>query len=345
LNLMMAQGIRALAQELDLSITTVSRALAGYSDVAEVTRVRVAAAAAALGYRPNASARRLKTGRSDTVGFLLPMNAGGFSDPFLAELMASIGARLAESDIDLLVCPLPEGPGECAAIRRLVDGRKVDGVILPRTRLRDQRVELLMALDIPFITHGRTVLADAHPWLDVDSELAFREAADRLIAAGHRRIGLINSAAELAYAGYRRAGYEAALRAAGLSCDDLILEAAPGSAMGAPETHRLLDLPSPPTALLCATDRIAIGALSALSQRGLTAGRDVSVIGYDDLPFAANTHPPLTTMRQPIAAEGRELVDMLARRIAGAPVAELQTLWRASWVARQTVGPPPDSRS
>jgi LacI family transcriptional regulator len=337
----MAHGIRGLAQELDLSITTVSRALAGYSDVAERTRARVAAAAAAQGYRPNASARRLKTGRADAVGFLLPMDAGGYSDPFLAELLASIGARLAESDVDLLVCPLPDGPGELAAIRRLVDGRKVDGVILPRTRWRDQRVDLLMTLEIPFVTHGRTNQADAHPWLDIDGEAAFREASERLIAVGHRRIALINGPSALAYAGYRRAGYEAALRAADLFAEDLIVEAAPAPTMGAAEAGRLLDLAVPPTALLCATDRIAIGALSALSERGLTAGREVSVIGYDDLPFAANTSPPLTTMRQPITAEGRTLVDMLARRLAGAPVSDLQLLWRAEWVARRTVGPPP----
>lgn len=337
----MAHGIRALAQELDLSITTVSRALAGYSDVAERTRARVAAAAAAYGYSPNASARRLKMGRADAIGFLLPMDAGGYNDPFLAELLASIGARLADADLDLLVCPLPEGPAELAAIRRLVDGRKVDGVILPRTRWLDQRVDLLMALGAPFVTHGRTARAEAHPWLDIDGEAAFREAAERLIALGHRRIGLINGPSALAYAGYRRAGYDAALRSAGLLDEALIQEAASGPAMGAAETRRLLDLPAPPTALLCATDRIAIGALSVLSERGMAAGRDLSVIGYDDLPFAANTTPPLTTMRQPIVEEGRALVDMLARRVAGAPVAELQTLWRAEWVARGTVGPPP----
>lgn len=338
----MAFGIRALAQELDLSITTVSRALAGYSDVSEVTRRRVEQAAERRSYRPNASARRLKTGRADTIGFLLPMGAGGYSDPFLAELLASIGARLAESDIDLLVCPLPEGPGELAAIRRLVEGRKVDGVILPRTRWRDARVDLLLALDAPFVTHGRTSVADAHAWLDIDGETAFREATERLIAFGHRRIALINAPGRFAFAGYRRNGFASAMRASGQGVDPgMIVEADPASDMGRREAARLLSLPDAPTALLCATDRIAIGALSAIFDMGKTAGRDVSVIGYDDLPFAANTNPPLTTMRQPIAAEGRELVDMLARRVAGAPITTLQTLWRADLVARRTDGPAP----
>ncbi len=338
----MAIGIRALAQDLDLSITTVSRALGGYSDVSERTRERVAQAAAARGYRPNASARRLKTGRSDSIGFLLPMDAGGFSDPFLTELLASIGARLAEADLDLLVSAIPEGKGALATIRRLVEGRKVDGVILPRTLWRDARVDLLMELDVPFVTHGRTIRADAHPWLDIDGRAAFQEATERLLAGGHRRIALINSSSLLAYAGYRHAGYEAALSAAGLAIDaDLILEARWAVDMGASETRALLDRVKPPTALLCATDRIAIGALSALAERGLVAGSDVSVIGYDDLPFAAHTSPPLTTMRQPIAAEGRELVEMLLQRIGGAPISQLQRLWRADLIIRATDGPAP----
>ena len=338
----MALGIRALAQELDLSITTVSRALDGYSDVSARTRERVTKAAAARGYRPNANARRLKTGRSDSIGFLLPMGAGGFSDPFLAELLASIGARLAETDQDLLVCAIPEGEGEIAAIRRLIDGRKVDGVILPRTRWHDARVDFLIDAGVPFVTHGRTSRADDHPWLDIDGEAAFRNATARLIGLGHRRIGLINGPAIFSYARYRRAGFEAAIRFAGLPVDpDLMVDAGQGPEMGAAELGWLIDRDQPPTALLCATDRIAIGALSALAARGLIPGHDVSVIGYDDLPFAAHTTPPLTTLRQPIAAEGRALVDMLHRRIAGAPVEDLQTLWLATLIPRQTDGPAP----
>ncbi len=333
-------SIRKLAKSLDLSITTVSRALAGYPDVKSETREKVQAAAKAAGYRPNARARSLKLGRADAVGLIVPSASQG--DPFLSELVAGLGAALAARDLDLLVTTAAPGEAEIAAIQRVHDASKIDGFIVPRTRWRDARVDLLLALDAPFVCHGRTARAIEHAWLDVDGEAAFVEAAEHLLRLGHKRIGFIGAPEVYTYARHRRAGYALALKTAGIGQDPALTIVAERADIGggADAAARLLALPEPPTAILAATDMLAFGALSALRKAGLQAGADISVIGYDDLAMAAHTVPPLTTMRQAIADEGRTLVELLLGRIAGKPVNELQVLRRAELVVRGSDGAP-----
>jgi LacI family transcriptional regulator len=331
-------SIRELARTLDLSITTVSRALAGYSDVSIATRDRVRSAAKSMGYRPNASARNLKLGKANAIGLVMPAVGPG-GDPFLSELIASIGSALAAHDLDLVVTSAADDDAALGAIRRVADGRKVDGMILPRTRWDDPRVDLMMELNIPFVCHGRTSRAREHAWLDIDGEAAFSEATRRLIALGHRRLALVNAPGVFTYARHREAGFRAAMNAAGLAPVAVVAAARARFAEGEEAAGALLDAPSRPSALLCATDQLAIGALAAIRKRGLKAGVDVSVIGYDDIAISTHTDPPLTTMRQAIADEGQELVRLMLGAIGGKPVAELQTLWSATLVARASDGP------
>ncbi len=333
-------SIRKLARSLDLSITTVSRALAGYPDVKPATRDKVRAAAKAVGYRPNASARSLKLGRADAIGLIVPNMSRG--DPFLSEFVAGLGAALAARDLDLLVTSAAPGEAELAAIRRVHDARKVDGFIVPRTRWQDPRVDLLLDLGVPFVCHGRTERSADHAWLDIDGEAAFVEATERLLGLGHRRIGFIGAPEQFTYARHRRAGYEMALKQAGIPIEAAMVVVAERAAIedGAKAGARLLALPSPPTAILAATDMLAFGALSAIRTAGLTVRADVSVIGYDDLTMAAHTVPPLTTMRQAIVDEGRTLVELLLGRIGGKPVEDLQVLRRAELVVRGSDGAP-----
>jgi LacI family transcriptional regulator len=333
-----ALGIRRLARELDLSITTVSRALAGYPDVSKATQDRVRAAARASGYRPNASARSLKLGKSNTVGLIVPASRG---DAFLSELVAGMSLALAERDLDLVVTSTAPGASAEAAIKRVHDARKVDGFVIPRTLWDDPRIDALLELDAPFVTHGRTARMQEHAWLDIDGVSAFREAGHRLLELGHRRIGFINAPQRFTYARHRLSGFTEALRGAGLEANDGLTVHAEAASIAEGErlAKTLLDLKPQPTALLCATDQLAVGALAAIRAAGLRAGEDISVIGYDDVTLAAHTVPPLTTMRQPTADEGRELVRLLMGRIEGKPVEELQTLWTAELVVRASDGP------
>jgi len=330
-----------LAQRLDLSVTTVSRALAGYSDVAEATRQRVRAEAARVGYRPNLLARRLQSGRANTFGIVLPTAPGQFDDPFFMRLLGALGPALAEKEMDLLVsCAAPWGP-EMRSYRNLVEGRRIDGMFLARTARDDPRVAYLLDERIPFVIHGRCNETRPHAYVDTDGQTACRQATERLIGFGHRRIGLINAPESYNFACHRQAGWREAMIAAGLATD-ATRGAEPNEENGFRLMRSLLGKAEPPTAVLCTTDRLAVGALLAINQAGFKPGVDVSVIGYDNLPVAEYTDPPLTTFEQPIDQAARHMVAMLLALIDGADPAPLKAVLPARLIVRQSDGPAPN---
>ncbi len=156
-------SLRALAKSLGLSITTVSRALDNYSDVSEATRKRVRAAADEAGYRPNAAARRLRKGSTEMVTMVLPTEPGQFNEPLYIELLAAMGKRLAGAGYDLTLLASPPGTEEIKTYRRLVEGRRTDGLIVVRTRRDDARIRWLLDADFPFVAMGRTDVPGPSP--------------------------------------------------------------------------------------------------------------------------------------------------------------------------------------
>jgi LacI family transcriptional regulator, galactose operon repressor len=335
-------SLRRMASSLGLSVTTVSRALAGYPDVAEATRERVRREATRLGYRPNQVARRLRSGRSGTVGIVVPAEPGSF-DLFFLAMLGAIGPLLSRAGLDLVMMGAPPGEAEMHAYRHLVEHHRVDGILLARTRVDDPRVAYLLDRGICFVTHGRTLTNNAHASLDLDGEAAFARATKRLLAFGHARIGLINAPAQYMFAHHRAAGWRKALVAAGLPAGP-VLEAEATEENGFRLMSAMLARKRPPTAVLCATDRMAIGALHALASAGMRAGRDVSVIGYDDLPIASYTDPPLTTWEQPIPRMAQRLVEMLVALLEGDDPSSLREVWRPRLIARQSDGLAPQGK-
>lgn len=333
-------SLRAIAKRLDLSITTVSRALGGYPEVGAATSARVRAEAARIDYRPNQLARRLRHGRSEAVGLVLPADAGQFDDPFFLRLLAAVGPPLQRAGLDLLVMTARPGTDELRAYRHLIEGRRVDGMLLARTRRDDPRIRYLLDRGAAFVAHGRCEDARPYAFVDLDGVGACQAATQRLIEFGHRRIGLINAAPHYMFAHHREQGWRAALAAANLPPGPL-RHAEPSEEAGFTLMRALLAEPEPPTAVLCATDRLAVGALHAVSQAGLRAGHDISLIGYDDLPMASCTDPPLTTIEQPVARAGARMVEMLVALLGRADPATLQEIWPARLIPRGSDGPPP----
>jgi len=335
--------LKDLATYLGLSPTTVSRALAGYPDVSPSTRQRVLEAAQTLGYQPHRLAQRLRKGRTEAVGVVVPATRGEFTDPFFLELLAGLGEGLAKKGLELLVATSSPGPEELATYRRLVEGRRVDALVVARTRVVDERIRYLLSKGFPFVAHGRSDgLGNAFPYLDMDGTLGFYRATQHLLDLGHRRIAFIGAPQAYNFARYRLEGYLWALRESGLEPPaGYILEAEPTEEGGLRATMDLLSLAQAPTAILAATDRIAWGVLHGLKQRGFWPGREVSVIGYDDLPFSRYTDPPLSTLRQPFREEGHRLVELLLGRLQGEPLETLQEVWVPELVLRGTDGPAP----
>lgn len=310
----MAVTLQDIADRLGVSVSTVSRALAGYSDIAAATRARVLQAAEEMGYRPNISARRLQQQRTETIGFVIPTFGPRFSDPFFSELLAGIGNEAAEQEYDLLVSTRAPGPEELKTYKRMVMEQRVDGMLVVRTHQQDSRIAYLLSEDFPFVAFGRSGGEDGFPYLDVDGEQGLREITQHLIDGGHRRIAYISAPTSLMFSSHRLAGYEKALAANGVDFDpSLMIEGELTERSGYAAGMQLLSENPRPSAIIACNDLMAFGAISAARELGLRVGRDLAVTGFDDVPLAAHAHPPLTTVRQPIYEIGRRTCRMLIR--------------------------------
>ena len=302
--------LKTLAAELGLSITTVSRALAGYDDVSPKTREKVQQTARRIGYIPNQSARRLVTGRTDAIGMIVPLPQDELHDPFISELLVHLAQALHRlPDLDLLLSYARAGDNELALYRRFILGRRVDAFILARTRQNDPRIDFLLQHKALFISHGRTIHSDRHAWVDSDAELGFAQATKRLIELQHRRITLLNLPSDLFTAGLRSAGYQAMMNVNGLTGHITYCELKERSAYQL--TLELLRQTQAPTALLCGSDILALGALKAARELGLRPGREISIIGCDNLPLVQLLAPELASLGYSFQHLGELLVDVL----------------------------------
>ena len=189
---------------------------------------------------------------------------------------------------------------------------------------------------------GRSETPAPFAHVDIDHEAAGRLAARRLVDLGHRRIALVGSPLSLTYSNHRLAGYRAVLAEAGLPLvPDYLVETAMDEESGFRAANRLLELGRPPTAMVCANDLMAMGAIFALQARGLRVGRDVSVAGCDDVPQGRLIDPPLTTISAPIREAGRQLAGFLLAVIDGSAADGLHSVWQPELVVRGSDGPAP----
>lgn len=338
---MVKPSLKALSQELGLTEGTVSRALNDYPDISERTRNRVKIAAEKLGYRPNSSARRLATGNAECIGFVLPWQEGQLSQPFLSELLEGLSTAAYERHWDLTVAVSRSAQDELAIISRLVQAGRVNGLVISRTLGHDPRVERMMELGMPFVTHGRTHHSDDHAWFDIDNYSAFREAVTHLVTLQHKRIAHIHGPLDYNFAASRQAGYRQGLLTNNLDLDPALEAKSDMSQDGGYRAMRyLLALENKPTAVVCVSDMVALGAMKAIRERGWQPGREVSVIGYDGLPLCEHTAPALTTMAQPLHTAGQRIGEMLLAVIDGDDPRNHQELWRATLEQGETDGPP-----
>jgi LacI family transcriptional regulator len=328
--------LKDIAARLDLSVTTVSRALGGYTDVAAETQQRILHAAQEMGYHPNVIAQSLQRQRSNTLGFVIPATRRSLSDPFFLDLLSGIGDGAAERGFDLLVSTCePLSAAEVAVYERLVRGKRVDGVVIARTRRDDQRISYLMGQGFPVAAFGRTDMELASPYIDVDGASGVVLAMAHLFSHGHRRIAFISPPAYLMFAGHRLAGYREGLKQRQLPFDtDLVVEGDLSQASGHEVMINLLTLADPPTAVLCGNDLMALGAIHAVQDGGLVVGEDVAVVGFDDIPLAEHSHPPLTTVRQPIYEIGKRLAAMVACIVVGDGLVDRQVILQPELVVR-----------
>lgn len=311
-----AVTMKDVADYAGVSRTAVSLVLNDRHDVtlAQETRLRVLAAAAELGYRPNAGARALAQRRSDWYGLVTEI----VTAPFAVDVIKGAQDRAMTEGKYLLIASTESDPAaETAAIERLLEQR-VEGIIYAATWHRGVVVPEI-AREVPTVLVNCFDEEGRFPAVVPDERTGGRRAAERLLQAGHRRIGLVNLDPDIPAAVGRRLGYLDALRDAGIQPDASLEISGHATADGGfTATDQLLDLVEPPTAIFCANDRMAMGAYDAIKERGLRIPQDVAVIGFDNQELIAGyLRPGLTTVALPFEQMGAIGVDLLAAITAG----------------------------
>ena len=335
----MPVSLKDVANKLDLSITTVSRALGGYNDVAESTRALVLKTANELEYHPSATARRLRKQCTDAIGFIIPTYDTNLIDPIFSELLLGIGIEVSNQNMDLLVSTCPPGSEELIVYERMVMEKRVDGMLVVRTRVHDERIAYLADHDFPFIAFGRSKSATGFSYLDVDGAAGINETVRYLIMLGHRRIAIILPREDVMFAHYRLQGFEEAMADAGLTVNNALMKRSTLTMHGGYEAGRSLLLhDDPPSAIVASNDLMALGVISAAQGLGLSVGTDVSVTGFDDIPLADYANPSLTTVRQPLVEIGKRICGMLIRLLQGETLSENQVIIKPKLIIRESCG-------
>lgn len=334
----MSITIRDVAKRLNLSITTVSRALDGYDDVSEKTRQRVIQVANEMGYTPSRNARQLRRKRTDTIGYIMPTSQPRFADPFFSEFIAGLGDEASVQNLDLLITRAPpDQESERFAYQRWVQGRRVDGIVLSRMRQDDWRVHYLHESRFPFVSFGRTNTPIDYPYIGVDGVGGVRRLIVHLVEQGHRSIAFISAPSNLTLQIDRFRGYQEGLAEAGLIFDErYVTEGDLTRNGGYWAAKKLLALKPAPTAIIGANDLTAIGVLRAAREMGITVGRELAVAGFDGIEDAEHTTPPLTTLNQPVYDCARRLVRMLIAIINNQALDEPHVLLQPELIIRDS---------
>jgi LacI family transcriptional regulator len=317
----MRPTIHDVAKKLNLSITTVSRALDGYDDVAEQTRQLVIEAAKQMDYVPNRAARQLRLQKAETMGFIIPSTSKRFDEAFFTEFIAGLGEELSTRNFDLLVSNATTEEIEGNLYHRWVNSRKVDGFILSGVHKHDWRVNYLSQGDIPFVALGKSHDGLNYPCIRIEGVDAYLSLVRHIQENGFSRFAFVGGPKNLIDHIERLQWFRSALKKCRLVVErDNVVSTDMSSTGGYEATRTLLTGSLPPDAILCANDEIAFGALHAAHEQGLTIGTDVAVVGFDGVQDAKHSEPPLTTLDIPVFDIARKLVDMLLKTVQGGAV-------------------------
>jgi DNA-binding LacI/PurR family transcriptional regulator len=308
----------------------------GRIPITEETRQKVLEAAQALGYTPHALARSLRSGLTHTIGLLIPDT----NNPHYMDILSGVEAEVVAHNYYLVLISAKLDPERERHCLRSLFQQRLDGLILAPTfadLLEDEIDELLdHTSPVVFIT--------PHPDADcayADVRSGSEELMDHLIALGHRRIGFVHGVARECLASTRVAVYREKCHSIGAPFERLVARCGHTMQDGYHAAQELLGLDDPPTAIWAVNDLLAIGALRAIRERGLRVPEDVSLAGFDDIAFAAQLYPPLTTVDMRGQEVGRRAARLLFRRIEDPALHPTHEMLDTELVVRSSTAPPP----
>ena len=336
--------IRDIASAAGVSVGTVSNYLNDPQLVAEETREKIHQKIKELDYHPHAAARSLKSRHTHRIG-LVPIispadNRGQYpGDNAFLELLAGLNTLAAENGYDILISAATNFNQELKTYERLIGEAQVDGLVIMGIQPQDERLEYLTTKKFPFVAYGRSDITLEYPYVDVDGAAGITTAIRYLAELGHKEIAYITPPKGLMCTRQRWEGYVRGMEENHLIINkEYVLEGGFSERAGQISTHLLMDLPNPPTAILTSNDICAFGAMRALQMRGFQSGKDISVIGFDDISLADHWHPSLTTISQPFREIGFSLMQSLVSIISGDNVLP-QIVLDPKLVIRQSSGP------
>jgi len=331
--------INDVAREAQVSKKTVSRVINQSPFVREDTRERVNAVIKTLGFTPDPQARGLAFRRSFLVGLIYDNP----SPTYVVNMQQGVLDALRGSGLELVVHPCQRNsPTLLEDIRSFVERQRLFGVIMPPSMSEDESViDLLKALDTPYVRIASVALDAPQSMVVTNDWIGAAEAAFHLADLGHRRIALVRGPDLFRSSQVRGKGFSDALAERGIPLDPAYdFKGAYTFESGVEAGHALLSLAQPPTAIFTLNDDMAIGVMQAARERGLELPRDLSVVGYDDLPMAARVWPNLTSVRLPVRDMGRMAAEKLLAPMRGLDPAKLeQPEVRPALVERKSARP------
>lgn len=329
--------LKDVALEAGVSYQTVSKVLNGRGQVSKETEERIRAVARQLGYRPHAIARNMRAQRSFMIGYSWVPTGPDQVNHILDQFLTSMVEEAEAAGYHLLPFTYRDGNAQVEDYRQLIDSGMVDGFVITSVNYDDPRILYLMKRGFPFVAFGRSNPEYDFSYVDVDGADGLRQVVEHLVSTGRQRIAILAWPEDSRVGNERLAGFFQAMAAAGLEPDPKWVLRGEGTfEFGCQAASHLLALPAGrrPNAIVTLNDTQAIGAMRAAHDLGLTIGKDIAIIGFDDAPMAQYLFPPLSSVRQPIRVAGRKCVEILLHLMRGEKPAEDKVLLKPNLVVR-----------
>ncbi len=321
--------LKTIAFMTGLGITTVSRALKDAPDIGAETKERVRMVARQLGYQPNRAGVRLRTGKTNVIALVLSIDEEimGFS----SQMVFGISEVLSGTPYHIVVTPHSHSKDPMQPVRYILDTGSADGVIISRIEPDDARVRLLTEQNMPFATHGRTDAGLVHPYHDFDNEAYARQAVQRLVARGRKRIALLQPPSKLTYYSHTRAGFLAGLREFG--AEEVALHATIDTPLAEirDAVEALMRSPDAPDGIICSSGSAAISVNAGIEAAGKRVGRDVDMVSKQSAPILNWIRPEIITAYEDVRLAGRELAKAVIASIDGVAPDMLQSISQPVW--------------
>lgn len=329
--------LKDIAKRAGVSYQTVSKVIHNQIQVTAEVRSRIEAAIEELDYRPNVAAQNLRTQSSHLIGYSWQLEDR--YSPVLEQFQHSVVESAENFGYHILLFPQHADRDLYTTYAELIRTKRVDGFIISSVEYNDPRVAALEHLNVPFVSFGRSRENEHSPFVDVDGQAGSKAAVQHLIEQGHQRIAILAWPESSRVGAERLAGYWEAMKEAALPIDpEWIMRGRGEIDYGYEAANKLLDLPPHrrPTAIVAIMDTIAIGVMQAAETCGYSIGRDLAVVGFDDMAVAHYVKPGLTTLRQPIKEVGKRVTQLLINLLKGEVPAEKHILLPPELIIRDS---------